>query len=269
MKASKMRRGFSNFGIKDLMFIISIANILVYLLSLLGNTNLSLSLALIPSKVFEGEIWRVISYIFIPPTFNPIFFIIIIMFYVYIGRQLESYWGIAKFNLYYFSGVIITTCVSLIFNIPVAGVSDLNMSLFLAYAILNPDHMVYLFMIIPVKMKYVAIVAATIIGYQFLTVSFWQLKIIILAPLLNLIIFFVPHFFRKTYRDNKARQRKKEFEGKVLNFSSEVSSIHKCTVCGKTDKDDDSLEFRYCSKCDGNYEYCGDHIFDHDHILRK
>lgn len=265
MKASRIKRDSGNFGIKDLMFIISIGNILVYLLSLFGNTNLSLSLALIPSKVFEGEIWRVISYIFIPPTFNPIFFIIVIMFYVYIGRQLESYWGTTKFNLYYFSGVIIITVVSLIFNVPVAGVSDLNMSLFLAYAILNPEHMVYLFMLIPVKMKYVAIVTVTIIGYQFLTVSFWQLKVIILAPLLNLIIFFAPYFFKKTYRDNKARQRKKDFEGKVLNFNSKGSCIHKCSVCGRTENDDENLEFRYCSKCEGNHEYCSDHIFDHEH----
>lgn len=187
------------------------------------------------------------------------------MFYVYIGRELESYWGTCKFNIYYFSGVIITSIVSLIFNVPVVGVSDLNMSLFLAYAILNPEHMVYVFMLIPIKMKYVAIVMLTILGYQFFMSSFWQVKLIVLAPIINLIVFFVPHFIKNTSNGVKSRRRRVEFEGKVLKFEKQEAYRHKCSVCNKTDKDDETLEFRYCSKCNGNYEYCSDHIFDHDH----
>lgn len=76
MKTSKIKGRRENFGIKDLMFIISMANLLVYVLSVFGNTNLSLALALIPEKVLQGEVWRIISYIFIPPTFNPFFFVL-------------------------------------------------------------------------------------------------------------------------------------------------------------------------------------------------
>lgn len=264
MKASKTRRNINKFGIRDLIFVISIANVLVYLLSLFGNINLSLSLALIPSKVFEGEIWRLISYIFIPPTFNPFFLLIVIMFYVYIGRRLEEFWGTFKFNVYYFTGVIIITIVSLIFNVPVVGVSDLNMSLFLAYTILNPNQMVYLFMLIPVKMKYLAIVMLTILGYEFITAGFLELRIIILAPIINILIFFVPYFLKNTKRNVKARKRKEEF-GKVIDYKSN-KAIHRCTVCGLTEKDNENLEFRYCSKCDGNHEYCSEHIFNHEHI---
>lgn len=265
MKTSKIKGRRENFGIKDLMFIISMANLLVYVLSVFGNTNLSLALALIPEKVLQGEVWRIISYIFIPPTFNPFFFVLVIYFYVFIGRELERYWGTFKFNIYYFTGVAIISLVSMVFNVPVTSISNLNMSLFLAYAILNSEHIVYLFMIIPVKMKYLAIVMSTIIVYDFINAGFWQLRIVVLAPIINLLIFFVPRFIKNTSSGVKARKRTQEFESKVLKFEKEDSFIHKCYICGKTDRSDENMEFRYCSKCNGHYEYCNDHIFDHEH----
>ena len=265
MKTSRIKNRREKFGIKDLMFIISIANVLVYILSIFGNMNLSLALALIPEKVLQGEIWRLLSYIFIPPTFDPIFFIFVVYFYVFIGRELEKYWGTFKFNIYYFTGVIIISLVSMIFSVPVVSVSNLNMSLFLAYALLNPEHLVYLFMIIPIKMKYIAIVFGTLLAYEFINASFWQLKIIVLAPIINLLIFFVPHFIKKTSNNVNARKRMQEFESKVLKFEKKASFSHKCYICGKTDKSDENMDFRYCSKCNGEYEYCSDHIFDHEH----
>lgn len=262
----KVSRGkYRNFGIKNLMSVLIMGNLLVYFLSILGNVNLSLSLALIPSRVFSGEIWRLISYIFIPPTFNPLWLIIILMFYYYIGKGLEEYWGTFKFNLYYFTGVFIGTAISLIFNIPVVGVSDLNMSLFLAYAVLNPENIVYFFMILPIKMKYAAIFILSILGYRFFTASAWQIRVIIIGPIINFIIFFLPIYLKNTKKDVKSRVRKQAFEAKVLEFNKSGAVRHKCVKCGITDRENENMEFRYCSKCNGNYEYCSDHIFDHEH----
>ncbi len=263
MKASG--DNYRNFGIRNLMLVIVFANILVFLLSVFGNTNLYLSLALIPSKVLQGEFWRLISYIFIPPTFNPFFLMFVLIFYFYIGRELESYWGVFKFNLYYFSGVVINGVIAMIFNISIIGVSDLNMSLFLAYAVLNPEHILYLFMVFPIKMKYLAIVTLTILGYRFFTVSLWQLKLIVIAPILNFLIFFIPSFVRGTSNNVKNKKRRQSFESKVLKFDVDAVAKHVCTVCKRTEKHDENLEFRYCSKCNGSYEYCSDHIFDHEH----
>lgn len=256
---------YRNFGIKNLMLVIVFANILVFLLSMFGNTNLSLSLALIPSRVLQGEIWRLISYIFIPPTFNPFFLMFALIFYFYIGRELENYWGTFKFNLYYFTGVAINSIAAMLFNVSIVGVSDLNMSLFLAYAVLSPDQILYLFMVFPIKMKYLAIVTLTILGYRFLNVNFWQFRFIIISPILNFLIFFVPYFIKGSNRNIKNKKRKQNFEARVLNFDSSKISKHRCSICGRTEKDDENLEFRYCSKCNGNYEYCSDHIFDHEH----
>ena len=257
-----------DFGIKNLMLVIASANFLVFVLSMFGNNNLSVSLALIPSQVMKGEIWRLISYIFIPPTFNPFFFIFSLMFYYYIGRELEYYWGTSKFNLYYFLGVIIISTVAMIFNVPVVGVSNLNLSLFLAYAIFDPNRTVYLFMAIPVKMKYLAIVSLTILVYQFLSLpnELWRFKIITIAPILNFLLFFVPGFVRNTSRGNKIKRNKEKFNARVINFDTSKLPKNKCHVCNRTEKDDENLEFRYCSKCKGNYQYCSDHIFSHEHI---
>ncbi|EIA29394.1 hypothetical protein SFB5_078G0, partial [Candidatus Arthromitus sp. SFB-5] len=95
--------------------------------------------------------------------------------------------------------------------------------------------------------------------------GFWQLRIVVLAPIINLLIFFVPRFIKNTSSGVKARKRTQEFESKVLKFKKEDSFIHKCYICGKTDRSDENMEFRYCSKCNGHYEYCNDHIFDHEH----
>lgn len=265
MGTTKFSNKHRDFGIKNLMFIIVSANILIFLLSMFTGVDLITSLALIPSKVFEGQVWRLISYVLIPPSTNPIFFIFAVFLYYTIGRELEYFWGTFKFNIYYFMGVILISITSMLFGVPVYSVGDLNMSLFLAYTVLNPEHTVYLYMIIPIKMKYMAIVTLTIIGYRFLTAPFFQIQLIILAPIVNFLIFFLPQFIKGKKQEVKSKKRKDEFKGKVLNFDKAKVSRHRCSKCGITDIQNNSLEFRYCSKCNGNYEYCSDHIFDHDH----
>lgn len=262
MKLSKLR----NYGIKNLMIVIVIANILVYLLSVFGGINLSLQLTLVPQLVLRGEVWRLISYIFVPTTFNPIFFIISLMCYYYIGRQLEFLWGTFKFNVYYFLGIIIMSLASMLTGIYVLDAGALNFSLFLAYAVYCPNQIVYLFYVVPVKMKYVAIVILTVTGYNFLITSTLGGKVLQLVPILNFIIFFAPMLIKNSKMAASSRVRKQKFQGKVLNFSSAASTHnHKCEICGKTEKDDENLEFRYCSRCNGSYEYCSEHIFDHNH----
>ena len=41
---------------------------------------------------------------------------------------------------------------------------------------------------------------------------------------------------------------------------------HKCAICGRTEHDGDDIEFRYCSRCVGNYEYCLEHLYTHTHV---
>ena len=187
------------------------------------------------------------------------------MCYYYIGRQLEFLWGTFKFNVYYFLGIIIMSSASMLTGMYILDAGALNFSLFLAYAVYCPNQIVYLFYVLPVKMKYVAIVILTVTGYRFLIANTWGGKILELVPILNFLIFFAPMLIKNSKMGVSSRIRKKKLQGKVLNFNQKISYKHRCEVCNKTDMDDENLEFRYCSKCNGNYEYCSEHIFDHVH----
>ena len=66
-------------------------------------------------------------------------------------------------------------------------------------------------------------------------------------------------------------KRKQKFKSDMKTAQAEKIRLthHKCAVCGRTEKDDPNLEFRYCSKCEGNLEYCMDHLYTHKHVTKE
>lgn len=147
---------------------------------------------------------------------------------------------------------------------------------FLAYALTYPDMKVLLYFVIPIKMKWMAIVYAALVVYdivRYFMGGAWFMALPIIASLLNFIIFFLGTRNLNRYNP-KEIHRRNQFkramgESKTVPFpggskSGEVTK-HKCAVCGRTEKDDPNLEFRFCSKCNGNYEYCQDHLYTHIH----
>ena len=91
----------------------------------------------------------------------------------------------------------------------------------------------------------------------------------IFVALLNFVIFFFAT--RKVVKRTFAQKRQKKHFDKAIReakieIKHENGAKHKCHVCGRTELDDETLEFRYCSKCNGDYEYCQDHLFTHEHI---
>lgn len=231
-------------------------------------------LTLEPYYIFHGQIWRLVSWIFIPSDVS-IFALIMLLFYYQIGTHLEYYWGTFKFNLYMFGGLLFTDIAALvlygimygIYNtaVPLSGLfstSYINLSLFLAFAVCFPEMEVRLYFLIPIKMKWLALVYALISLYEIVS-SGWVTRTAIIASLLNFIIFYFSTRNLKQYSPHEVR-RKRNYK-KQVNQSA-AATKHKCAICGRTEKDDPSLQFRYCSKCDGNYEYCQDHLFTHQHI---
>ena len=166
---------------------------------------------------------------------------------------------------------------------PVGGTEYVNLSMFLAFAFLFPDTRLLLFFFIPIKMKYMAWVY---LGFTVLNVFsslqlasflsfYWLLPVV---PLLNYFLFFgtgvknilpdaLRYRQRKNYRTTTTNARPNpNWAGSYRSKSGEKPYRHKCTVCGRTDTDYPNLEFRYCSKCNGYYCYCIDHINNHVHI---
>ena len=283
----KLERKYGRYGIENLTMYIIISYVLGYALMYINPGALSM-LSLNVTKILQGQIWRLITWIVYPPsTSSPLWFVIAILFFSYpISASLEHTWGKFKFTLYILSGMIFTVIAAFILHFVMGGVLDglggiifstyyISLSIFLAYSLTYPDMTVLLMFVIPVKMKWMSIVYAAIVIYdvaRYFMNGAWFMALPIIASLLNFVIFFLGTRDFNRYNP-KEIHRKNEFRravnggSKTVPFpgSSNAVTKHKCAVCGRTEKDDPNLEFRFCSKCNGNYEYCQDHLYTHIH----
>lgn len=257
---NKLERKFGKFAIRDLIkYIVGLNAIVFVLVYVTRSYEIMHLLALNPSRVLQGEVWRLITYIAIPPDTSPLFIIFALYFAYMIGTALEQEWGSFRFNLYYLIGMLGTTIAAFITGGSVSGVY-LNLSLFLAFARIYPDYEILIFFIVPVKVKFMAWLQLFIIGYTVLTQPIPQ-KLAALVSLLNYFIFFGKDSIRRSKLTRQTYYNRKRFQSKMPT----KTYIHKCTTCGITEKEDPDMEFRYCSKCEGDYEYCMDHLRNHEH----
>ncbi len=153
------------------------------------------------------------------------------------------------------------------------GIYYIHMSIFLAFAMTYPDMQVYLFFILPIKVKVLGIIYVIILGYSVLmgflggmNTGIIQLVVIGMS-LLNTILFFL--IFKTRLGRKSPKQMKRQHDYKVKVKAASNVTRHKCAICGRTEQHDPNLAFRYCSKCEGNYEYCSDHLFTHEHVKRN
>ncbi len=233
-----------------------------------------------PVLIVRGQVWRLISGVLFPPTTRPISLLFLVLLYYSLGTALERTWGTFRYNVYIFSGLLFTVLGVFIlyavyffgFHIELplsmAGMVSTNyitMSIFLAFAAIYPEMEVYLYFILPIKMKWMALVYAAMALYYFIRGGVVT-RVAIAASLLNFVIFFLSSRNMRRFSP-KERARKAKFKRQSaphMHYSN--GAKHRCAVCGRTELDDPCLEFRFCSKCNGNYEYCQDHLFTHEHV---
>lgn len=280
---NKLERKIGKYAIPNLSLWLVVTYALGYLMMYMTPGIISY-LMLEPAMVLRGQVWRLVTWVLIPPsTGNIFFYIIMIMLYYSLGTALERTWGTFRFNVYIFGGMIFTVIGAFVaygFLSITGGLTIgigyyvttyyINMAIFLAFAVCFPDMQILLWFIIPVRMKWMAYVYAALTIYDFV-VSGAVGRISIVAALLNFLIFYLS---TRNYQrvSPKEVHRKYVFKTQMRDAGMRHSggvTKHKCAVCGRTEKDDPTLEFRFCSKCDGNYEYCQDHLFTHEHIKRS
>lgn len=279
----KLERKFGRFGIPNLTIYMIVCYVIGYALMIV-NPGILNWLSLEPAYILRGQVWRLVTWVLYPPSTSGVlwFAIAVLFFYYPIGTSLERTIGTFKYTLYILSGVIFTILGAFILyfllggNVLVGNVFStyyISLSTFLAYAMCYPDMQVLLMFIIPVKMKWMAIFYVVIVVYemiQYIMAGAWYLVIPIVASLLNFIIFYfgTKDFSRynpkEVHRRNEFR-RAMEPQGRMKSGSGSVTK-HKCAICGRTELDYPNLEFRFCSRCNGNYEYCQDHLFTHTHV---
>ena len=286
------------FGIPQLMRYIVFISAAVFVINMMDRTGTFLFiLTFHPGRILRGEIWRLVTWVFLPLNNNLFFTAIMLYFYYFIGSSLDREWGTPKFTIYYIFGVLLNVIYgflmwfivnsSLAASVPdFAVISDLlwfrtlwlvpdflNLSMFFAFAVLFPDHRVLLFFIIPIKMKWMAILNACYFAYSVLMNIFNGDYVRALLPIVALLNFIIicgddvlkslrPYASRKSAQTisfkKAARDAQREYDDKHYR--------HKCAVCGKTDAENPGLEFRYCSRCNGYHCFCADHINNHVHF---
>jgi hypothetical protein len=269
----KLDRKFHKFAIKELMLHIVILNMAVFLMDLFVPRVTEL-LYLNPDLVMKGEVWRLITYVFIPPLLGKssiIWIIFVLSLYYTIGMALEHEWGSFKFNVYYFVGMAGTTVASFIvsrfFGGYIATTTYLNLSLFLAFARIYPNYEILIFFFIPVKVKYLAILDWIFMGISLLLpIAPILTKVAIIVSILNYFLFFGKDILLNSKNRGNVMYRKTKYK---MSMPPKKASFHKCTVCGITEKDNQQMEFRYCLSCEGSFEYCMDHLKNHEHIKKE
>ena len=259
-----------NFGIPNLMKYIAIGNAFFWLANAV-NPLLMSYLTFDPALILQGQVWRIISFMFIPPS-TGLLALLVIYFYYWLGNTLEQHWGTAQFTIYFFTGVLLTIiygfAVYFIFGTRfVLSAQYIYLSMFFSFATLFPNIQVLLFFIIPVKMKYLAIFDAVFFVMGVVTDSF-PANLLPVVAVLNYLLFCGDELF--------GGMRRQKTSAAAINFRKESRRIrkeqeaqlyrHKCSVCGKTDTDYPELEFRYCSRCQGYHCFCEEHINNHIHF---
>lgn len=278
---NKLERKMGRFAIPNLIVWILAGYVVGYTLSYLAPGVLNY-LTLEPYYILKGQIWRLVTWVLMPPDSSLLFAVIMVIFYYQLGQALERTWGTFRFNVYIFGGIIFTVIGAFIlygvmyavYGVPVAGMGAffstnyINMAIFLAFAVCYPDMEVLLYFIIPIKMKWMAVVYGVLIIFSLIQTN-WAGRVAIIMSLLNFLVFY---FSTRNYKriSPKEIHRRQTFKSQMrqpVNHGSVTK--HKCAICGRTELDDPTLEFRFCSKCEGNYEYCQDHLFTHQHIHRS
>lgn len=264
------------FGIRNLMLYIVIGNIIVYLFSIMDTTNTFVYyLYFNPQLILQGQVWRLITFIFIPTTSGLLFVALMLYFYYFIGSTLEREWGSGKFTIYYIFGILLTIIYGFISGLltnsgyMLLDSSYINLSMFFAFAALFPETRVLLFFFIPIKIKWLAIVDAAFFAISMLITPF-PLNLLPLVAVANFFLFCGNLVFGDAFRRARANNKNAtQFRTAVHRAKYEEAQQpyrHKCAVCGRTDTEYPNLEFRYCSRCAGYRCFCSDHINNHVHF---
>ena len=285
---NKLERKLGRYAIQNISLYLILCYGCGYLLELI-NPEFIHYLTLNPYMILHGQIWRLFTWILVPPDSFSIFTLIMLYFYYSIGTSLERTWGTFYYNVYLFMGMLFTVIGSFVVmalsHVMFGAVIDLygstsfyrmvamhfstyyvNMSIFLAFAATFPNVQVLLMFILPIKVKWLGIVYAALLVFELIQGSMIQ-RVVLIASLANFVVFFLITRQGLGMRMSpKQVKRRHDFQKEMKKVQPMKMAKHKCAICGRNSEDFPNLEFRFCSKCNGNYEYCQEHLFTHEHV---
>ena len=285
-------------GIPNLMLYIAIGNAIVCFLTLINGGDVLYDLLYFnKGKILNGEVWRLITFVFTQNS-GSLFGLIFLYFFYLIGRQVEMSMGTFKFNLFYLSGVILMDLYAMLFCPLIPEVIEtqeqynflatvlpaytdmamyLHLSLLLTFATTHPDSQFLIMFIIPIKGWVIGLIYLVLVLINVFNLSFpafyFPHNLFPLVALGNYLLFMgkdILNLIPYSWRTRRKAAPKKAATGTIpfrpQQAAKKPDYSHRCTVCGRTDVTDPELEFRYCSRCKGYHCYCQDHISNHIHI---
>jgi hypothetical protein len=265
---ARLERRFGRFAIPNVTLAIILGQILVYVAGQMPGNNVVDRLWLFRDRVLEGEVWRLVTFIFMPPATNPLFALLAWYLFFLMGSALERFWGVFRYNVYLLIGLLAAMVVgmSLPGGLPFEGShvgssGYIMASVFLAFAFLYPDFTLSLFFVLPIRIYWLALITWVLLGASFLFGQ-WADRAMVVATVLNFLIFFGGDLMARL----RNRRRRRAFESRVKAGQRSGQPRHRCAVCGLTSHDDPKMQFRYCSQCAGQLCYCMDHLRDHEHV---
>lgn len=305
---SDMERKYGKYAVRDLSLKLIILYLVGYAIYYI-RADLMYYMTLNPYAIVHGQVWRIVSWLLIPPQTSNLFFVAIMLFFYYsIGTSLERVWGVWRYNVFLFTGILLTVAASFLWMgcsyllngdmLAQLGASNyfsyyslsfstyyINMGIFFAYALTFPDAVVLVFFILPVKVKWLGLLDVAYLVYEFFMAPMSG-KFAILATFLNIALLYyrfkgpinsgigkgtLAGLFGKSGNGSgsagsRMRGRSRAGSDILRGRSAGTGVVHRCAICGRTQQDNPDLEFRYCSKCEGNFEYCQDHLFTHVHV---
>jgi hypothetical protein len=259
---SRLERALGRFAIPNITLYLVLGQVTFWSVSFFRLFDLE-RIALLPLAVRAGEVWRLFSFLLQPPNSHPVFIAFAWYLFYLMGSALENHWGVFRYNLFIFLGWALTVAAAFLFPFNYATNLFLAGSVFLAFAFLYPDFEMLLFFILPVKIKWLALIAW--IGYGFsLLFGSWPVRLAVLAAIGNFLVFFAGEIIQRI----KTGRRRMAHQARQFGASSDSPEPrHRCHTCGKTNVSHPQLDFRYCSKCAGDECYCAEHIFSHEHVV--
>ncbi|MEO1497276.1 MAG: hypothetical protein AAFV43_09015 [Planctomycetota bacterium] len=254
----RLERRFGRYAVPNVTLVIVSAQAFLYLAAQgPGGQGLIERVQLIPARVMEGEVWRLLFYPAVPPLMSPLWLLIYLFAFYYFGSTVESIWGSFRYNVYLALGFLLTAAAAFVAPEWPASGSYVQTSVFLAFAALVPDAVIRIYFILPVKARYLAALTWALYAFQIYAGTL-ATRLTILAAVANFFLFFGP----KAFTAFKHAKRKRAFQQKVQHAQAAV--VHECRVCGLTSEMAPRTRFRYCSKCAGQCCYCPDHIQNHE-----
>ena len=291
----KLERKFGKYAIPNLIIYILVAYGIGYVL-ILFSPDFYEMLQMNPAAIFHGQVWRLVTWITCIPESLDIFTVLMFMFYYWIGKTLEGIWGSFRYNVYMFLGIILTglgpilmyLVIGVMYGFSTANLYGasltsstyyINLTSFLAFALIFPNQEVYFMFIFRVKMKWLAIADGVLLAYSFLSnigyavrASSGEVRLYAISRAVCLLCsvasFLIYYFSTRNYKRFSPKEVKRRHKyHKQVREAKDRGTKHYCAICGRTEVSNPELQFRYCSKCKGNLEYCNDHLFTHQHKM--